>query len=440
MKNNLRRDLTQFESPGSTYVSKTQTTKTASNAQSRIDTLFDANSFVELDKDKTHSCHNFDMQKKVIAGDGVIIGYGLIDGRKAFAYAQDRRVMGGSISKEHAEKICKIMDMAMKVGAPIIGLLDSGGARIQGGVHSLAGYGEIFKRNVRASGVVPQISCILGTCAGGAVYSPALTDFTLMVQDSSCMFVTGPKIVKEVTHEDVSQETLGGATMHHEESGIACLATQSDADCIAQAKALLAYFPNNHSESAPSLSTQDPCQRSTHELDRLLPQHANQAYDIREIIKVIADDHQFFELHGRFAQNIVVGFAHFSGQATAIIANQPQHLAGCLDINASVKAARFIRFCDAFNISIVSLVDVPGFLPGSHQESRGIIKHGAQLLYAYSEATVPKITLVLRKAYGGAYIVMASKHLDADINLALPSAEIAVMGAEAAAQILYKPG
>lgn len=407
-------------------------------ARERIDALLDAGSFVELDKFKVHRCDDFEMGDKKFLGDGVITGYGLIDGRQVFLYAQDFTIFGGSLSKAHAEKICKVMDLAMKVGAPVIGLADSGGARIQEGVDSLAGYADIFYRNVQASGVIPQISCILGPCAGGAVYSPAITDFIFMVEQSSYMFITGPDVIKTVTHEEVSKEALGGARAHNQKSGVAHFAYKSDAECLEHVRHLLSYIPANNAEDAPRRECTDDPSRRAPNLGELIPDNPNKPYDIRQVVQTVVDHGEFFEVQDLFAQNIVVGFARLAGRSVGVVANQPMHLAGCLDIDASIKASRFVRFCDAFNIPLITFVDVPGFLPGLGQEHGGIIKHGAKLLYAYAEATVPKITVITRKAYGGAYDVMASKHIHADINLAFPGSEIAVMGAEGAVNIIFK--
>ena len=408
------------------------------SARERIDALLDAGSFVELDKFKVHRCDDFGMGDKKFLGDGVITGYGLIDGRQVFLYAQDFTVFGGSLSKAHAEKICKVMDLAMKVGAPVIGLADSGGARIQEGVDSLAGYADIFYRNVQASGVIPQISCILGPCAGGAVYSPAITDFIFMVEQSSYMFITGPDVIKTVTHEEVSKEDLGGARAHNQKSGVAHFAYKSDTECLEHVRHLLSFIPANNAEDPPRRECTDDPSRRADNLGELIPDNPNKPYDIRQVIGTVIDHGEFFEIQELYAQNIVVGFGRLAGRSVGIVANQPMHLAGCLDIDASIKASRFVRFCDAFNIPLITFVDVPGFLPGLGQEHGGIIKHGAKLLYAYAEATVPKITVITRKAYGGAYDVMASKHIHADINLAFPGSEIAVMGAEGAVNIIFK--
>lgn len=407
-------------------------------ARERIDVLLDTGSFVEVDRLRTHRCLDFDMDKKIIPGDGIVTGYGLIEGRQVFVYAQDFTVFGGSLSETVAQKICKISDMALKMGAPIIGLNDSGGARIQEGVASLAGYAEIFCRNTMASGVVPQLSVIMGPCAGGAVYSPALTDFIIMVKDTSYMFLTGPDVIKTVTHEEVTKEELGGATTHNTKSGVAHFAFDNDAQAIAGVRTLLSYLPLNNGEDPPIVPCQDSPNRRDEKLKSIIPTSPNKPYDVREVVKAIVDDGHFMEVQEHFAQNIVIGFARLMGHTVGLVCNQPQVLAGALDINASDKAARFVRFCDCFNIPILTLVDVPGFLPGTEQEYGGVIRHGAKLLYAYAEATVPKMTVILRKAYGGAYCVMGPKHLRADINLATPTAEIAVMGAGGAVSIIMR--
>jgi propionyl-CoA carboxylase beta chain len=378
------------------------------------------------------------MEKQTVPGDGVVTGYGTLDGRTIFIFAQDFTVFGGSLSGAYAEKICKIMDRALEVGAPVIGLNDSGGARIQEGVVSLAGYAEIFYRNTQASGVVPQISAIMGPCAGGAVYSPAITDFICMVDQTSYMFITGPEVIKTVTHEEVTKEELGGAMTHASKSGVAHLVGSDERETLAQLRRLMSYLPSNNREHPPFVATTDPADRTDSELNTLVPVQPTKPYDIKEAICSVADDREFFELHEHYAANIITGFARIGGFSVGIVANQPAVLAGCLDINASVKAARFVRFCDAFNIPIVTLVDVPGFLPGTEQEFGGIIKHGAKLLYAYAEATVPLVTLITRKAYGGAYDVMASKHIRSDINFAWPRAEVAVMGPEGAVNIVFR--
>ncbi len=407
-------------------------------ARERLDILLDPGSFEELDMYVEHNCTDFGMQDTIIPGDGVVTGSGTINGRLVFVFSQDFTVFGGSLSERHAQKICKIMDMAMKVGAPVIGLNDSGGARIQEGVASLGGYAEVFQRNVLASGVVPQISLIMGPCAGGAVYSPAMTDFIFMVKDSSYMFVTGPDVVKTVTNEVVTQEELGGAITHSTKSGVADLALEDDIDALLRTRTFFDFLPLNNREDAPFRPTSDDPLRIENSLDTLIPPSAAKPYDMHELIAKVADDGEFFELQPGHAGNILIGFARIEGHTVGIVANQPMVLAGCLDINASKKAGRFVRFCDAFNIPIVTFVDVPGFLPGVAQEYGGIIKHGAKLLFAYAEATVPKITVITRKAYGGAYDVMASKHLRGDLNYAWPTAEIAVMGAKGAVEIIFR--
>ncbi len=407
-------------------------------ARERIDLLLDEGSFVEIDRYVVHRCSDFGMEKQRVLGDGVVTGHGLIDGRPVHLYSQDFTVFGGSLSEAHAEKICKVMDTALKLGLPIIGLNDSGGARIQEGVKSLGGYAEIFWRNVQASGVVPQISAILGPCAGGAVYSPALTDFICMVEGTSHLHITGPDVVKAVTHEEVSSEDLGGAEVHASRSGVAAFTSPDDRACLALVRKLLSYLPLNNAESPPAVATDDPSERTESALDRIVPEDPSKPYDMREVIGAVVDRDSLLEVHQAYARNILVGFARLAGQAVGVVGNQPAVLAGCLDIDASKKAARFIRFCDAFNIPIVTFEDVPGFLPGTEQEQGGIILHGAKLLYAYSEATVPKLTVITRKAYGGAYDVMGSKHIRADLNLAWPSAQIAVMGAAGAARIIHR--
>ena len=407
-------------------------------ARERMTRLFDPGTFEEVDKLVTHRCVDFGMEQQIIPGDGVVSGHGRIHGRVVYAFAQDFTVFGGSLSETNAAKICKVMDMATRNGAPIVGLNDSGGARIQEGVVSLGGYSDIFLRNTLASGVVPQISAIMGPCAGGAVYSPAITDFIVMVKQSSYMFITGPDVIKTVTHEDVSMEDLGGAMTHNEKSGVAHFAVEDDAECIALIRELLSFMPDNNLDDPPRKATDDPLDREDDSLDTLVPASPNQPYDMLDLIHTIADEGYFLEVHQHYAKNIVVGFARLGGRPVGVVANQPAHLAGTLDINASVKGARFVRFCDAFNIPLITFEDVPGFLPGTVQEYGGIIRHGAKLLYAFAEATVPKITVITRKAYGGAYCVMASKHIRTDFNYAWPSAEIAVMGAEGAVNILYK--
>ncbi|HYR75927.1 MAG TPA: acyl-CoA carboxylase subunit beta [Pyrinomonadaceae bacterium] len=407
-------------------------------ARERVEFLLDEGTFQEFDKLVEHRSQDFGMEKEIYPGDGVITGHGLIEGRKVFVFAQDFTVFGGSLSETHAEKICKVMDLALKVGTPIIGLNDSGGARIQEGVVSLGGYADIFLRNTLASGVVPQISCIMGPCAGGAVYSPAITDFNIMVKDTSYMFITGPDVIKTVTHEDVTKEELGGAATHNRKSGVAHFAADSDEHALRMVRELLSFIPSNNLDDPPRVATTDSANRADTKLNSIVPEASNQPYDIREVIDLIVDDGYFFEVHRDYAPNIVVGFARLDGRPVGVVANQPAYLAGVLDIDSSLKGARFVRFCDCFNIPIVTFEDVPGFLPGISQEHGGIIKHGAKLLYAYAEATVPKVTVITRKAYGGAYCVMGSKHIRTDINFAWPTAEIAVMGPEGAVDILYR--
>lgn len=407
-------------------------------ARERVDVLLDPSSFVEIDRFVTHRCTNFGMEKNKHAGDGVITGYGRVNGRLVYVFSQDFTLFGGSMSRTTANKIVKIMDLAAENGAPIVGICDSGGARIQEGVEALGGYGDIFYRNTRYSGLVPQISAIMGPSAGGAVYSPSLTDFTFMVKDTSYMFVTGPDVIKTVTHEEVTKEELGGAETHNKKSGVAHFAAEDDKHLLLLIRELLSFIPSNNLDDPPKLSFDDEIETHDHSINDLIPTNSKKPYDIKDLIKKVVDDGYFFEAHQHFAENIVVGFARLNGNSVGIIANQPQVLAGCLNIDASRKAARFIRFCDAFNIPLVNFVDVPGFLPGTEQEWNGIITHGAKLVYAYAEATVPKITVITRKAYGGAYIVMASKHIGADINLAYPGAEIAVMGAEGAVNIIFR--
>ncbi len=407
-------------------------------ARERLEVLLDPGSFEEIDKLVTHRCRDFGMESKRIPGDGVVTGYGKIDGRLVYVFSQDFTVFGGSLSETYAAKICKVMDLALKNGAPIIGLNDSGGARIQEGVVSLAGYADIFFRNTRASGVVPQISAILGPSAGGAVYSPAITDFVFMVHHTSYMFITGPDVIRTVTHEDVTKSELGGATVHSETSGVAHFAMESEEQCLIGIRELLSFLPSNNLEDPPLRPTDDPWDRVEPGLNELIPTEPNQPYDIKELIRAIVDEHYFFEVQEHFAPNLVVGFGRLKGRSVGIVANQPAHLAGTLDINSSVKGGRFVRFCDAFGIPLVVFEDVPGFLPGVGQEHGGIIRHGAKLLYAFAEATVPKITVIVRKAYGGAYCVMASKQIGADLNYAFPSAEVAVMGPEGAVEILYR--
>ena len=407
-------------------------------ARERLELLFDEGSFEEWDMFVEHRCIDFGMADTKVPGDGVVTGYGMISGRLAFAFSQDFTVFGGALSEAHAEKICKVMDQAMKVGAPVIGLNDSGGARIQEGVASLGGYAEVFQRNVLASGVVPQISLIMGPCAGGAVYSPAMTDFIFMVKDSSYMFVTGPEVVKTVTHEEVTAEELGGASTHTGKSGVADLAFDNDVEALLMLRRFFNYLPLNNRDGVPVRPTGDAPERLDFSLDTLVPENPNKPYDIKELILKTVDDGDFFELQPDYAKNIVIGFARMAGRSVGIVANNPLVLAGCLDIKSSIKAARFVRFCDAFGIPVVTFVDVPGFMPGTSQEYGGIIKHGAKLLYAYAECTVPKVTVITRKAYGGAYDVMASKHLRGDVNFAWPNAEIAVMGAKGAVEIIFR--
>ena len=407
-------------------------------ARERLDILLDHGSFVELDRLRTHDCADFDMDGKKIPGDAVVTGYGMIDGRLVYVYAQDFTVFGGSLSGVVAEKICKIMDLAMKNGAPVIGINDSGGARIQEGVVSLAGYGDIFLRNVLASGVVPQISAIMGPCAGGAVYSPAITDFVFMLKTNSYMFITGPDVLKAVTHEEVTKEDLGGAETHNTKSGVAHFSADGEKECLLMIRELMGFIPSNNQEEPPFHPTDDDPSRQERRLRDIVPDNPNRPYDMKELIGAVVDEGYFYEVQRNFAPNIVIGFARLGGRSVGVVANQPAHLAGCLDIDASVKAARFIRFCDCFNVPIVTFVDVPGFLPGTTQEYNGIIRHGAKLLYAYAEATVPKITVITRKAYGGGYIVMSSKHLRGDINLIYPTGEVAVMGPEGAINIVFR--
>ncbi|KQR55540.1 acyl-CoA carboxylase subunit beta [Acidovorax sp. Leaf160] len=407
-------------------------------ARERIELLLDDGTFEEWDMFVEHRCTDFGMEANRPPGDGVVAGYGMINGRLVFIFSQDFTVFGGALSETHAEKICKVMDQAMKVGAPVIGLNDSGGARIQEGVASLGGYADVFQKNVLASGVVPQISMIMGPCAGGAVYSPAMTDFIFMVKDSSYMFVTGPEVVKTVTHEDVTAEELGGAITHTTRSGVADMAFENDVEALMMLRRLYNYLPLNNREKPPVRPSNDPADRKDLSLDTLVPDNPNKPYDMKELILKTVDDGDFFELQPDYAKNIVIGFARMEGQTVGIVANQPLVLAGCLDIKSSIKAARFVRFCDAFNIPVITFVDVPGFMPGTSQEYSGIIKHGAKLLYAYAECTVPKITVITRKAYGGAYDVMSSKHLRGDVNLAWPNAEIAVMGAKGAVEIIFR--
>lgn len=434
----LRRRHANAEAGGGEDRQSRQHAEGKMSARERIDFLLDEGTFEELDKLVRHRCRDFGMDSQTVDGDGFVTGYGLIHGRPVYVFAQDFTVFGGSLSESNALKIVKVMDLALKTGAPIIGLNDSGGARIQEGVLSLAGYADIFLRNALASGVVPQISAVMGPCAGGAVYSPALTDFIFMVDRTSHMFVTGPDVIKTVTHEDVSKEDLGGARTHNSISGVGHFLAADDADCLRNIRELLTYLPQNNREDVPRAACDDPDDRQDPELDSIVPAAPQAPYDIRDIMHRVVDKGVFFEVQEHFAKNIVVGFARMDGRSVGIVANQPAVLAGCLDIDSSTKAARFVRFCDAFNIPILTFEDVPGFLPGAAQEYGGIIRHGAKLLYAYAEATVPKITIITRKAYGGAYCVMGSKHLRTDINFAYPTAEIAVMGAEGAVSIIYR--
>jgi acetyl-CoA carboxylase carboxyltransferase component len=416
---------------------ETQHAKGKYTARERINMLLDEGSFEEFDMFVQHRCTNFGIEKNKFLGDGIVTGYGTIEGRLVYVYAQDFTVFGGALSESLALKICKVMDQAMKMGAPVIGLNDSGGARIQEGVNALAGYAEIFQRNILASGVIPQISGIFGPCAGGSVYSPALTDFNIMTRGTSYMFLTGPKVVKTVTGEDVTQEQLGGASVHASKSGVAHFAVDTEEEGLELIRKMISFMPQNNMEETPLIECNDPIDRLDDELNTIIPDRPNQAYDMYDVIGTVIDNGEFLEVHKDFAQNIIIGFARFNGQSVGLVANQPKIMAGCLDSNASRKAARFIRFCDAFNIPLVTLVDVPGFLPGTGQEYNGVITHGAKLLYAYGEATVPKITITLRKSYGGAYCVMSSKHLRGDMNYAWPSAEIAVMGPSGAVEVIF---
>jgi propionyl-CoA carboxylase beta chain len=434
----VRRRHARAEAGGGAERQERQHREGKLSARERIEFLLDEGTFEELDKLVRHRCRNFGMEDNVIDGDGFVTGHGLIHGRQVFIFAQDFTVFGGSLSESNAQKIVKVMDLALKTGVPIIGLNDSGGARIQEGVVSLAGYADIFLRNTLASGVVPQISAIMGPCAGGAVYSPALTDFVFMVDGSSHMFVTGPDVIKTVTHEDVTKENLGGAMTHNSTSGVAHFLSANDEDCLRDIRELMRFLPQNNLDGVPTIVSRDPESRADKELDTLIPSESNKPYDIKDVITRVVDDSYFFEVAEHFARNLVIGFARMGGETVGIVANQPAHLAGCLDINSSTKGARFVRFCDAFQIPILTFEDVPGFLPGTEQEFGGIIRHGAKLLYAYAEATVPKITVITRKAYGGAYCVMGSKHLRTDVNFAYPTAEIAVMGPEGAVNILYR--
>jgi propionyl-CoA carboxylase beta chain len=437
-RDELRRRHAAAEQGGGEARKERQHKEGKLSARERIELLLDENSFEELDKLVTHRCRDFGMEEQVVPGDGFVTGWGHIEGRLVYVFAQDFTVFGGSLSEANAQKICKIMDLALKNGAPIVGLNDSGGARIQEGVLSLGGYADIFLRNTLASGVVPQISAVMGPCAGGAVYSPAITDFVFMVDKTSYMFVTGPEVIKTVTHEDVTKEELGGSMTHNSVSGVGHFIAADDAECLRMIRELLSYLPQNNREDPPRRVSNDPANRMDARLDSIVPQESNLPYDIKDVIHMVVDDGEFFEVHEHFARNIVVGFARMEGRPIGIVANQPAYLAGCLDINSSVKGARFVRFCDAFNVPLVTFEDVPGFLPGTGQEFGGIIRHGAKLLYAYAEATVPKITVITRKAYGGAYCVMGSKHIRTDLNFAWPSAEIAVMGPEGAVNIVYR--
>lgn len=436
--NELQQKRAAIEQGGGPDKIKKQHDAGKKTARERIEMLFDEGSFVEVDAFVTHRCNEFGMEKVQAPGEGVVVGYGTVDGRLVFAYAQDFTVIGGSLGEMHAAKICKVMDMAVKMGAPVIGINDSGGARIQEGLDALKGFGDIFIRNTHASGVVPQISIIMGSCAGGAVYSPAICDFIFMVEKTSQMFITGPQVVKSVTGEDVGFEELGGAATHATKSGVASFKCSSEEECIAQVKELLSYLPSNNLEMPPVYECGDNLNRLSQSLTSIVPEDANKAYDMKKVISEIVDDGEFFEIFKTFAQNIIIGFARMNGATVGIVANQPKVAAGSLDVNSSDKAARFVRFCDAFNIPLITLTDVPGYLPGVVQEHDGIIRHGAKLLYAFSEATVPKINVILRKAYGGAYIAMNSKHLGADMVFAWPSAEIAVMGPSGAANIIFR--
>ncbi len=413
-------------------------TKGLMTARERLEYFLDEGTFQEVDRFVLHRCNDFDLDKTRIPGDAVVTGYGKVDGRPVYVFSQDFTVLGGSLSKVCSEKICKVMDLALAHGCPVIGLNDSGGARIQEGIDSLAGYGEIFWRNTKASGVIPQISAILGPCAGGAVYSPAITDFIFMMKENSYMFVTGPEVIRAVTMEEVTMDDLGGASAHTAKSGVVHFVADDEKSCLMMVRELLSFLPLNNRENPPIYKTNDPVDRKDMSLRDLIPLNSKLPYDIKNIITAVADDNYFFEVQSNYAQNVVIGFARIGGRPIGVVANQPNYLAGCLDIDASFKAARFVRFCDAFNIPLVTYVDVPGFLPGTDQEYSGIIKHGAKLMYAYAEATVPKITVITRKAYGGAYIVMSSKHLRSDFNFAYPNAEIAVMGSEGAVNILYR--
>src|SRR5437667_1142737 len=434
----LRRRHDAAEAGGGSERRERQHKEGKLSARERVELLLDEGSFEELDKLVTHRCRDFGMDEQIVPGDGVVSRYGRIVGRLTYVFAEDFTVFGGSLSETNAQKVCKVMDLALKNGAPVVGLNDSGGAGVQEGVVSLAGYADIFLRNTLASGVIPQISAIMGPCAGGAVYSPAITDFVFMVDRTSYMFVTGPDVIKTVTHEDVTKERLGGSATHNSVSGVGHFIARDDAACLRMIRELLSYLPQNNRDDAPRRACSDPIDRMDPQLDSLVPAESNLPYDIKDIIHRVVDDGEFFEVHEHFARNLVVGFARMDGRSIGIVGNQPAFLAGVLDINSSVKGARFVRFCDAFNIPILTFEDVPGFLPGTEQEFGGIIRHGAKLLYAYAEATVPKITVITRKAYGGAYCVMGSKHIRTDINFAYPTAEIAVMGPEGAVNIVYR--
>ena len=434
----LRRRKARSISGGGQKRISAQHAKGKMTARERIQELLDEDSFTEVDALVEHRCRDFDMDRNVIPGDGVVCGYGTIDGRLVYCFAQDFTVYGGSLGEMHGLKICKILDMALKTGAPVIGLNDSGGARIQEGVASLGSYAEIFFRNVRSSGVIPQISVIMGPCAGGAVYSPAITDFVVMVEETSHMFITGPEVIKTVTNEEVGFEDLGGATTHATKSGVTHFTAKDDHIALEIVRELVSLIPSNNLDVAPSIETSDPLERSCDSLDSLVPEDPSRPYDMGEVIQEVLDLDSFLEIQDGFATNIIIGLGRLGGQSIGVVANQPMHLAGCLDIDASVKAARFVRFCDAFNIPLLTFVDVPGFLPGAGQEWGGIIRHGAKLLYAFAEATVPKMTVITRKAYGGAYDVMSSKHIRGDYNIAWPTAELAVMGAKGAVQIIHR--
>lgn len=434
----LNRRLVESDAAGGLDKIQKQHKAGKMTARERLLELLDDGSFEEIDKFVCHRCTEFGMEKQVIPGDGVITGFGRVNGRGVYVFAQDFTVFGGSLSFTHAQKICKVMDLAYRNGFPLIGINDSGGARIQEGVESLAGYGEVFFRNVRASGVIPQISVIMGPCAGGAVYSPAVTDFIFMTEKTSYMFITGPQVIQQVTSEVIDAERLGGATVHGSVSGVCHFTNRTEKDTFAEVRELLSFLPNSNRVAPPTIHTHDPVDRTIPELDSVIPDNPRKPYDMKKIITAVLDDKHFLESHSHYAQNLITGFGRLGGKTIGIVANQPMWMAGCLDIEASIKCARFVRFCDAFNIPLWTLLDVPGYLPGTQQEHGGIIKHGAKILYAYAEATVPKVTLITRKAYGGAYIVMASKHLRSDINFAYPTAEIAVMGAEGATQILFR--